>query len=266
MERKIKLAAAVSLLGLTTVACAPNPYWQPPGTGYNRTTTTPRTTAQAGVTHNHCGYVHTHVLPAQGLAHHHGNGCMAGATAGTTANNTNKTQPYAYNNSSANNNTYAYNPPANNNPYTGSTSVNYGYYGNSYSTPKQQPNTNNNTSGTYYYDYTGTSNAGNSNVTSNTSSSYGGSYDNNSSNNGYYGTNTSSSSTYGSNSGSSYTASSTTGSNNSYGGGNTYVVQKGDTVFQVMRNTGVYWKDIIRLNNLQAPDYAIQPGQTLRVK
>ena len=51
-----------------------------------------------------------------------------------------------------------------------------------------------------------------------------------------------------------------------YTGVGTYVVQPGDTVFQVMRNTGAYWKDIIRLNNLQAPDYAIKPSQTLRLK
>lgn len=45
-----------------------------------------------------------------------------------------------------------------------------------------------------------------------------------------------------------------------------YVVKRGDTVFQVMRNTGVYWKDIIRLNNLQAPNYTISPGQRLALK
>ena len=49
------------------------------------------------------------------------------------------------------------------------------------------------------------------------------------------------------------------------GGGNTYLVKKGDTVFEIMRQTGVYWKDIIRLNNLQAP-YNINPGQTIRLK
>lgn len=48
--------------------------------------------------------------------------------------------------------------------------------------------------------------------------------------------------------------------------GDTYVVKRGDTVFQVMRNTGVYWKDIIRLNNLQAPEHKIVPGQRLRLK
>ncbi|MCB1639581.1 MAG: LysM peptidoglycan-binding domain-containing protein, partial [Thiothrix sp.] len=28
----------------------------------------------------------------------------------------------------------------------------------------------------------------------------------------------------------------------------------------------VYWKDIIRLNNLQAPNYQINPGQQLRLR
>ena len=49
-------------------------------------------------------------------------------------------------------------------------------------------------------------------------------------------------------------------------GGSSYVVKKGDTVFEVMRQTGVYWKDIISMNNLIAPAYTINPGQTLRLK
>ena len=48
--------------------------------------------------------------------------------------------------------------------------------------------------------------------------------------------------------------------------GSTYTVKKGDTVFEVMRQTGVYWKDIISMNNLIAPAYTINPGQTLRLK
>lgn len=47
--------------------------------------------------------------------------------------------------------------------------------------------------------------------------------------------------------------------------GATYTVKKGDTVFEIMRQTGVYWKDIISLNNL-TPPYNINPGQTLRLK
>ena len=46
----------------------------------------------------------------------------------------------------------------------------------------------------------------------------------------------------------------------------TYTVKKGDTVFSIMRETGVYWKDIIELNNLKAPRYVITPGQVLRLK
>ena len=43
----------------------------------------------------------------------------------------------------------------------------------------------------------------------------------------------------------------------------TYTVKKGDTVFSIMRETGVYWKDIIEINNLKAPRYVITPGQVL---
>lgn len=66
----------------------------------------------------------------------------------------------------------------------------------------------------------------------------------------------------GANSTTNYTAPSTT---NRGGGGSSYVVKKGDTVFEIMRQTGVYWKDIIRLNNLTAP-YNINPGQSIRLK
>lgn len=52
----------------------------------------------------------------------------------------------------------------------------------------------------------------------------------------------------------------------SYKAGNShYTVQKGDTVFSVMRLTGVYWKEIIKKNNLIAP-YTISPGKRLRLK
>ena len=45
-----------------------------------------------------------------------------------------------------------------------------------------------------------------------------------------------------------------------------YIVKPKDTVFAVMRNTGVHWKKIIQLNNLKAPKYTIFPGQSLRIK
>jgi hypothetical protein len=77
-----------------------------------------------------------------------------------------------------------------------------------------------------------------------------------------------------------YSGSSSSSSSNSYsssyGGGevasgsykagdSSYTVRKGDTVFSVMRLTGVYWKDIIKKNSLTAP-YTISPGQRLRLK
>ncbi len=45
-----------------------------------------------------------------------------------------------------------------------------------------------------------------------------------------------------------------------------YVVKPKDTVFEVMRQTGVHWKEIIRLNSLKAPKYTIFPGQSLRIR
>jgi LysM repeat protein len=57
----------------------------------------------------------------------------------------------------------------------------------------------------------------------------------------------------------------TAGTSSATGGGSTYIVKKGDTVFEIMRQTGVYWKDIISINNLQPP-YNINPGQTIRLK
>ncbi|MEE9351049.1 MAG: LysM peptidoglycan-binding domain-containing protein [Thiotrichaceae bacterium] len=45
-----------------------------------------------------------------------------------------------------------------------------------------------------------------------------------------------------------------------------YIVKPKDTVFAVMRKTGVHWQEIIKLNNLKAPKYTIFPGQNLRIK
>jgi LysM repeat protein len=148
--------------------------------------------------------------------------------------NTTTPQAYSYNPPPASN-TYYNPPPANNtyyNPPPATTSSStYGY-------PDQ--------GSTSYYNYTApaTSTSG-----SNTTGNY----------NEYSAPKVSastSSSTYG-------PAPSTA---SSYTGSNSYVVQKGDTVFQVMRNTGIYWKDIIRLNNLQAPNYSISAGQTLKLR
>jgi LysM repeat protein len=41
-----------------------------------------------------------------------------------------------------------------------------------------------------------------------------------------------------------------------------YAVQAGDTLFRVMRKTGVSWKTIAGLNNIQAP-YDLRVGRKL---
>lgn len=46
---------------------------------------------------------------------------------------------------------------------------------------------------------------------------------------------------------------------------NMYRVKQGDTVFQIMRVTGVSWEEIIRLNGLQPP-FTIYEGQQLRLR
>lgn len=45
-----------------------------------------------------------------------------------------------------------------------------------------------------------------------------------------------------------------------------YIVKKKDTLFEIMRQTGVHWKTIVKINNLKAPKYNIFPGQQLRIK
>ncbi|MGL4186733.1 MAG: LysM peptidoglycan-binding domain-containing protein [Thiotrichaceae bacterium] len=254
MVKQFKLAATASVVAVALTACAPNPYWQ--NGNYNRGGGSAAVNRNA-VTHTHCGKTHAHVLPPQGLAHHHGDGCMAGSASAArpyTAPNTyrppaNTYQPNyqtQYQGAAANTGatTYGYTD------YSGGAAASTGgsstYY--DYSKPKA-PSSSSNASASYgassggssYYDYTAPNTSGSSS--------------------GYYDYSGSSSSTK-----PSYGSSSSTSVNSNYTGGGTYTVQKGDTVFQVMRNTGVYWKDIIRLNSLQAPDYKLSPGQQLRLK
>lgn len=44
----------------------------------------------------------------------------------------------------------------------------------------------------------------------------------------------------------------------------TYTVERGDTLFAVMRKTGVNWEKLAQLNGLQAP-YALNTGQILNI-
>ncbi|TXH71899.1 MAG: LysM peptidoglycan-binding domain-containing protein [Thiothrix sp.] len=239
-----------------------NNTYVPPRQPYPQTQYNPGNN-NGGVPHSHCGRVHSHPLPAQGLAHTHGNpACPAGPASGGQQGGTQQGGQYG-GQQQGNNSGYDY-AYGNNNAGSGTT---YDYTG-------QAGNAGSNADNGGYYNYGG-SGSGNNNQTYYDStqpkapSNY---YDNNSNTNYDYSSPSSSGS---SNSGSydSYTGGSSGGNANSgsfapnnYSGGNSYTVKRGDTVFQVMRNTGVYWKDIIRLNNLQAPNYQINPGQVLRLK
>lgn len=234
----------------------PNPYPQQYNPGNNN----------GGVPHSHCGRVHSHPLPPQGLAHTHGNpACPAGAASGGNAGNNSQytnQQQGGGNQQQGNNSGYDYAYGGNVNNGGGSTYDYSGQTGNG--------NTGNGTNNNSYYNYgevgSGTNN-NNANYYDSTQpkapSNY---YDNNSNTNYDY---SSPNSNGVNNNTDPYANSGSSGGSfapNNYSGGNTYIVKRGDTVFQVMRNTGVYWKDIIRLNNLQAPNYQINPGQSLRLK
>lgn len=137
--------------------------------------------------------------------------------------------------------------------------------------PRVQPQQNTNYAGygtnsnTQYYDYssaggkTTTAPAANTNVTASNKSIYTGSYQQKTYK-PYAPTTYSGGSAAATN-----TATYANTAGTSSAGGSSYVVKKGDTVFEIMRQTGVYWKDIISINNLQPP-YSISPGQTLRLK
>ncbi len=208
-----------------------------------------------GTPHAHCGRTHSHPLPAQGLAHIHGDPACPGGGGNVAAP---QPQPIPVQ------------PNANN----GTTQPNnYGYYDYAYGGTNNNPappNTNTGNTGNTgtnndsYYSYGGTPN-NTTNYYDNVQPKPPASYYDNSNNTGstdnYNYTPPAANTNTGSSSGDSGSF-----APNNYSGGNSYTVQRGDTVFQVMRNTGIYWKDIIRLNNLQAPNYQINPGQTLRLR
>lgn len=214
-----------------------------------------------GVPHSHCGRVHSHPLPSQGLAHTHGNpACPAGQASSGQQGGTQYGGQYGGQQQGNNSNSgydYAY---GNNN--NSSSGTNYDY-----SSQAGNGSANNDNGGYYNYGGSSSGSSNNQNYYDSTQpkapSNY---YDNNSNTNYDY---SSPSSSGGSGSYDTYTGGNSSSGSfapNNYSGGNSYTVKRGDTVFQVMRNTGVYWKDIIRLNNLQAPNYQINPGQVLRLK
>ncbi|MEZ5537273.1 MAG: LysM peptidoglycan-binding domain-containing protein [Thiolinea sp.] len=244
-----------------------------------------------GVTHSHSGRTHSHKLPASGLNHTH----RVGAAAGGQVPQANYTPPVATNNQNQRRcwhgqnargecnpapqqNTYTppvqnpgYNVPANTNG-----AVTHSHNGRTHSHRLPASGTNHthsagaaqpqNNGASYYDNYSGTGTTYTPPANNSNNSYY--DYSDQGSNSSYYDT----ARPKGSDNYSTYQPepkpTTNTGSfaPQSYSGSNVYVVKRGDTVFQVMRNTGVYWKDIIRMNNLQAPNYQINPGQRLRLR
>lgn len=231
---------------------------QPCGT--NTVRRQPATTNTGGNCHTHAGRRHCHALPTTGTNHQHNTG--AGSSNNTFVN----TQPPIVNRQPQ------AQPPVNNTTYYDYTNT---------GTPANT-GTPTNTGNTNYYDPAPASKGNIShshngryhshqlpatgvNHNHNDATSFGGSYNNaqpsSTAGSGFYngGTNTyagsSSSSSYTPSSGSCDTAS-----------GNYYIVKPKDGVYRIGVNNGVKRNDIIRLNNLQMPDYTIQPGQCLRLR
>lgn len=261
MDRNIKLATAVSLVALSAAACAPNPYYY--NTTGNVATTTPGGATAGGVTHSHDGRTHTHALPPQGInhTHHTGTGGTAGNvqqtnTAGVPHSHDGRVHvhplpPEGYQHVHTINNTYQ--QPTTTNTQVATTTrttaggVTHSHDGrtHTHALPPEGINHTHNTGGGSSAQTYGYANQSGSTNYDYTVGSY---YD--------YSAPKGNESTY-----RAAPPAPAPGNNT-----NTYVVQNGDTVFQVMRKTGVYWKDIIRLNNLQGPGYVISPGQRLRLR
>lgn len=272
MDIKTSSLLAVSFTALFLASCT---------TTDGRFTTGQQATStangQAGVKHTHNGVAHTHPLPEGGLSHSHNynsgaatNTC-APCTAGTTRTPV-VNIPVSTNtgNTSGNGNSHVHDGRRHSHPLPASGTNHQHRQGGSnvVTQPQtQQPVQTQQPSNTTYYDYSGGSSS-----TGSSYYNYGGSKGNAANNNVSHSHNGRSHSHTLPASGTNHTHQGETsfagGNTTSGGGSNTdvYIVKPKDTVFQVMRNTGVYWKTIIKLNNLQAPDYTISPGQRLRLK
>jgi len=183
-----------------------------------------------GVSHNHNGKTHSHPLPSSGIQHSHSGG-SAGST-GSSGGSQAQTSTYDYGN-------YDYGTGSSSSGSSNGSRSDSGYYDNEYPRSSDRSDSRDD----YRYDDSGYGRGGSSSSSSSSSDS-GRDY-------GTYGGDSSSSSS---------SSSRSTGSDSDY-----YTVKPKDTVFEVMRQTGAYWKDIIRLNDLKAPKYEIQPGQRLRL-
>ncbi len=273
MDIKVKSLLSISFTALFLAGCT---------TTDGRYTTGQEASAtggQAGVKHTHNGVAHTHPLPEGGLSHSHNyNSGAATNTCAPCAADTTRTPvvniPVTTNtgNTSANGNSHVHNGRRHSHPLPASGTNHQHRQGTGnqgtgtvVNTQPQQPVQPQQPANTTVYDYSGGSSS-----TGTSYYNYGGSKGNAANNNVTHSHNGRSHSHTLPAAGTNHTHQGAT----SFGGGNTgggsngsvYVVKPKDTVFQVMRNTGVYWKTIIKLNNLQAPDYTISPGQRLKLK
>ncbi|MEE9351978.1 MAG: LysM domain-containing protein [Thiotrichaceae bacterium] len=233
---------------------------------------------QKGVTHTHNGVAHTHPLPDGGLSHSHnynsGSAANANTCAPCTGGATRAVVNVPANTGGQQNtgNTHAHNGRSHSHPLP-ATGTSHTHNQGQQPVVKQPAQPQGNAT---YYDYSG------GGSTKSNYYNYGGTAKGNANANGVAHSHGAKSHTHalpasgtnhthnqGSTSiGNTYNTYANGGApaNNNQAGGNTYTVRPKDTVFQVMRNTGVYWKTIIKLNNLQAPSYTISPGQVLRLK
>ena len=286
MDIQVKTLILISLSALFVTGCSTT------NGGYATGQQVASTPGQKGVTHTHNGVAHTHPLPEGGLSHSHNYNTGGGTTANTCAPCTAGTSRPAPVVSAPVVTAPVYNPGNGGTQNSGNCHVHNGRRhchplpasgtnhthqqggGQTVVQPQQpkQPAQ----SGTTYYDYSGASATGSSYY------NYGGSKGNAASNgvahshggkththplpaSGINHTHNQGATSIG-NTYSTYANGGTAPAPAPASDGSTYIVKPKDTVFQVMRNTGVYWKNIIKLNNLQAPSYTIVPGQVLKLR
>ena len=252
MTNKLKLLMATSLVAFVTTGCstAPAPWAQTKNGGSGGSN-------GKGVTHSHNGQVHTHPLPSAGIHHSHRQGGASNNTGNRGGSSNNNAGGVAHTHDGIRH-THPLPSSGLNHSHGGGygKAIDGNYSGNGGSYTDTYGGYGNGGSGSYddgYYDSEYGRNRDRS-----SDSSYGSRYD--SGRDSYY---DSGSSRSDSNTDSDYASSIDSSSN--YDGGDTYVVRRKDTVFEVMRQTGAYWKDIIRLNDLKAPKYEIHPGQRLKL-
>ena len=249
---------------------------QPCGNRTN-TVTTSTNTNTGGNCHMHAGRRHCHALPSTGTNHQHNMGGGTTSTSATTSTNTYVNRQPAYVAPvPVPAPTIVNTPPVNSSTYYDYTNTNAApaapvapaapavptsnYYDPAPASKGAVPHQHN---GQYHSHLLPASGV---NHTHNGGTSFGGAYSsspNASGSSSYYNGGESSSS---SSSNSAYSYSEASSGSCDTASGNYYIVKPKDGVYRIGVNHGVKRDDIIRLNNLQMPDYVITPGQCLRLR